>query len=76
LKYGTLENVLAARKDTIPQATAEQLQVFKTIVLMQSDGLEVQLPETAPPNWESAAKRLHELGAHNSAERVAARITA
>jgi 5'-3' exonuclease len=75
LKYGTLENVLAARADTIPAATAEQLRVFKKIVLMQSDELEVKLPETAAPNWDNAARRLHELGAHNSAERVAARAS-
>jgi len=76
LKYGTLEAVLEARADTIPPATADQLRVFKDIVRMRPDELEVTLPETAPPDWENAAKRLHELGAHNSAERVAARAHA
>jgi len=76
LKYGTLEAVLEARADTIPPATADQLRVFKDIVRMRPDELEVTLPETAPPDWENAAKRLHELGAHNSAERVATRAHA
>src|ERR1700756_5070811 len=52
LKYGTLENVLTARSDTISSATAEQLLLFKKIVLMQPGDLEVKLPETAPPDWE------------------------
>ncbi|MBV8717472.1 MAG: hypothetical protein JO318_16050 [Chloroflexi bacterium] len=73
LKYGTLESVLEARADTIAQATAAQLRVFKQIVSMKPEELEVSLPATAPPNWENAAKRLHELGAHNLAERVATR---
>jgi DNA polymerase-1 len=73
LKYGTLEGVLEARGDTIPPATAEQLRVFKRIVCMQPDELEVTLPPTALPNWTAAAARLHELGAHNLADRVAAR---
>jgi DNA polymerase-1 len=74
LKYGTLEATLEARADTIPPATAEQLRIFKQIVCMQADDLVVQLPETAPPNWAAAAECLRELGAQNSAERVAARI--
>jgi DNA polymerase I len=72
LKYGTLEAVLEARADTIPPATAEQLLTFKRIVSMQSD-VEVELPETAPPNWSRAAARLRELGADNLSERIAAR---
>lgn len=73
LKYGTLEAILEARTDTIPPATADQLRVFKDIVRMRPEELEVTLPKTAPPDWENAAKRLHELGAHNSAERISAR---
>lgn len=73
LKYGTLEAILEARADTIPPATADQLRVFKDIVRMRPEELEVTLPKTAPPDWENAAKRLHELGAHNSAERISAR---
>src|SRR5690348_11189881 len=73
LKYGTLEAVLDARADTIPATTAAQLRVFKQIVCMRPEELEVTLPRTAPPDWQAAAARLHELGAHNSAERVAAR---
>jgi len=73
LKYGTLEAILEARVATIPPATAEQLLVFKKIVCMQADDLPVQLPPTAPPNWLAAAQRLRELGAENSAERVATR---
>ena len=72
LTYGTLEAVLEARADTIPPATAEQLLTFKRIVSMQSD-VEVELPETAPPNWSRAAARLRELGADNLSERIAAR---
>jgi DNA polymerase-1 len=73
LKYGTLEAVLDARSETIPAATAQQLRVFKQIVCMQPDDLEVELPETGAPHWQSAAERLHELGAENLSERVAAR---
>jgi DNA polymerase-1 len=76
LKYGTLEEILSARAETIPPATAAQLRVFKQIVCMRPEDLEVVLPETALPDWQSAAKRLDELGAHNSAERVAARAPA
>jgi DNA polymerase-1 len=74
LKYGTLEAVLEARADTIPAPTAEQLLTFKRIVNMQAE-VEVELPETAPPNWSRAAARLRELGADNLAERIAARAT-
>ena len=70
------QDVLEARADTIPPSTAAQLRVFKQIVCMRPDVLDVTLPATAPPNWEAAATRLHELGAHNSAERVAARASA
>lgn len=73
LKYGTLEAVLEARADTISPATAAQLRVFKQIVCMQAEDLEVTLPATAEPNWKAAAERLHQLGANNSAERVASR---
>jgi hypothetical protein len=40
---------------------------------MRPQDLTHTLPETAVPNWQAAAQRLHELGAENSAERVAAR---
>jgi DNA polymerase I len=73
LKYGTLEAILEARSDTISPTVAAQLRVFKQIVCMKPEELEVTLPETAPPNWQAASQRLHELGAHNLAERVAAR---
>jgi 5'-3' exonuclease len=73
LKYGTLEAVLEARSETISPATADQLRTFKQIVCMQADDLEVTLPKTAPPDWQAAAQRLHELGAHNSADRLSAR---
>jgi DNA polymerase-1 len=73
LKYGTLEAILAAREGTIPAATADQLRTFKRIVCMQTDGLEVVLPKTAPPDWARAAARLRELGANNLADRLAAR---
>ena len=69
----TLEAVLEARTDTISAATADQLRAFKDIVCMRPQDLEISLPQTAPPNWQAAAERLHQLGAHNSAERVAAR---
>ena len=76
LKYGTLESVLEARKDTIPPNLADQLRTFKRIVNMQPGELTVQLPETAPPNWAAAAARLAELGAANLSERITARATA
>jgi len=72
LKYGTLEAVLEARKDTIPPNIGEQLLIYKRIVNMQAD-VDVELPETAPPNWAAAAAELSRLGAANLSERVAAR---
>ena len=38
--------------------------------------VDVELPETAPPNWAQAAARLRELGAQNLSERIAARAHA
>src|ERR1051325_3455354 len=75
LKYGTLEAVLEARTDTMTPELSDQLRTFKRVVSMQPEELEVQLPETAPPNWARAAERLRELGAANSAERIAARAS-
>jgi DNA polymerase I len=72
LKYGTLEAILDARTDTISPTLAEQLRMFKRVVSMQGD-VAVELPATAPPDWQSAAKRLRELGAENLSERIAAR---
>lgn len=72
LKYGTLEATLAARTDTISPTLAEQLLMFKKVVSMQGD-VDVELPETAPPNWQQAAAELHRLGAENLSERIAAR---
>ncbi len=76
LKYGTLEAVLEARADTMAPEVAEQLRTFKQVVRMQPDKLAVTLPASAPPNWAAAAARLHELGAHNLAERLEARAKA
>jgi DNA polymerase-1 len=73
LKYGTLEAILDARAETMTPAVADQLRTFKRIVSMQGDQLEVELPPTAPPNWQRASERLRELGAQNLAERIAAR---
>jgi DNA polymerase-1 len=73
LKYGTLEGILEARQDTLGPPLADQLRIFKEIVCMRPQDLTVTLPETAPPNWQGAAARLEELGAQNSAERLAAR---
>ncbi len=72
LKYGTLEAVLAARRDTISVSVADQLRVFKRVVSMQSE-VEVELPESGPPKWADAAAELRRLGAQNLSERVAAR---
>jgi DNA polymerase-1 len=74
LKYGTLEAILEARTDTMSPTLAEQLRAFKHIVSMQPDDLEVLLPNTAPPDWRAASEKLRELGAENSADRLAARI--
>jgi DNA polymerase-1 len=76
LKYGTLEATLAARTDTIPPSLAEQLLLFKRVVSMRGEDLEVELPETAPPNWAGAAAELGRLGAANLSERLAARVHA
>ncbi|MBV9577537.1 MAG: hypothetical protein JO057_02985, partial [Chloroflexi bacterium] len=73
LRHGTLEAVLDARTESITPSVAEQLRVFKRIVSMQPDELQVELPATASPNWAAAADRLRVLGAENLAERVAAR---
>src|SRR5579864_1690781 len=72
LKYGTLEAVLEARKDTITPTVAEQLRTFKKIVDMQPQDLAVTLPETGPPNWRAASAKLREFGADNLSERIAA----
>jgi DNA polymerase I len=72
LKYGTLEAILEARADTIPPNQAELLLTYKHIVNMQAE-VDVELPETAPPNWAAAAAELTRLGAANLAERVGAR---
>jgi DNA polymerase I len=72
LRYGTLEQVLDARTDTISPTLAEQLRAFKRIVTMQGD-VDVELPSTAPPNWLAAAAELRRLGAQNLSERIAAR---
>jgi DNA polymerase-1 len=72
LKYGTLEAILEARADTIPPNQAELLLTYKHIVNMQAE-VDVELPETAPPNWAAAAAELARLGAANLAERVSAR---
>jgi len=73
LKYGTLEAILEARTDTMPASLADQLRVFKRIVSMQVE-VDVELPNTAPPNWAEAAAELRRLGAENLAERIAARV--
>jgi DNA polymerase-1 len=73
LKYGTLEATLDARQDTLGPPLADQLRVFKQIVCMRPQDLTVTLPETRAPDWLGAARRLEELGANNSAERLAAR---
>jgi DNA polymerase-1 len=75
LKYGTLEATLESRADTLGPI-ADQLLAFKQITCMRPQDLSVTLPETAAPNWEAASKRLEELGAHNSAERLTARAQA
>src|SRR6202163_993934 len=72
LKYGTLEAILDARTDTIPPSLADQLRIFKRVVCMQTD-VDVELPESAPPNWANAAAELRRLGAENLSERIAAR---
>jgi hypothetical protein len=41
---------------------------------MRPQDLTVTLPQTAPPDWQTAAARLRELGAENSAERLMARL--
>src|SRR5215471_784521 len=73
LKYGTLEAILEARQDTLGPPLADQLRTFKEIVCMRPQDLTVTLPDTRPPDWSAAAQRLQELGAANSAERVATR---
>jgi DNA polymerase-1 len=72
LRYGTLEAVLEAKTDTIPVTIADQLRVFKRVVCMQAD-VAVELPKTAPPNWQAAAEELRRLGAENLSQRVAER---
>jgi DNA polymerase-1 len=74
LKYGTLEAVLDARTDTISPVVAQQLRMYKDIVSMRGAELEVELPQTAPPDWARASAELKRLGAENLAERLAARI--
>lgn len=72
LKYGTLENIMQARADTMG-AVADQVRAYKDIVSMRGHELSVELPDTAPPNWSAAADAVRALGAENLAERLAAR---
>jgi DNA polymerase-1 len=72
LKYGTLENIMQARADTM-SAVAEQVRAYKDIVSMRGHELRVELPKTAPPNWSAAADAIRALGAENLADRLAAR---
>jgi DNA polymerase I len=72
LRYGTLEDLLDARTDTISVTQADQLRTFKHIVTMQSE-VSVELPASAPPNWAAAAAELKRLGAENLSQRLAAR---
>jgi len=73
LKYGTLEAILEARTDTIPPSLADQLRIFKRVVSMQTD-VDVELPESGPPNWAAGAAEVRRLGAENLSERIAARV--
>ncbi|MGI9148318.1 MAG: 5'-3' exonuclease [Chloroflexota bacterium] len=73
LKYGTLEAILDARTNTIPPSLADQLRIFKRVVSMQTD-VDVELPESRPPNWAAGAAEVRRLGAENLSERIAARV--
>jgi len=75
LKYGTLENILEARQDTLGPPLADQLRTFKEIVCMRPQDLKVTLPASGAPNWRAAADCLEMLGASNSAQRVSARVS-
>ncbi|GAC1316868.1 MAG: hypothetical protein NVSMB2_10030 [Chloroflexota bacterium] len=72
LKYGTLENIMEARADTLGPL-ADQVRVYKDIVSMRGHELSVELPDTAPPSWAAAADAIRALGAENLADRLAAR---
>ena len=73
LRYGNLDAVLEARRDTISPAVANQVRVFREIVTLRPDQ-PVELPESGPPHWAEAAEFLRELGADNLASRVAERL--
>lgn len=66
-KYGDLERVLENSSKLF--AEAERLLMFREIVRMQDD-LEVDLPESGPPDFIAGAAELARLGAATLAERV------
>jgi DNA polymerase-1 len=68
LSYGTLERVLENDARGL-RSQAEQLLAFREMTRLRAD-LDVELPESGPPDWRRAAEKLRELGAEAAAKRL------
>ena len=68
LKHGTLERVLEADARGLA-VQGQQLLAFQEMTCLRTD-VAVELPDSGPPAWASAAAKLRELGAEALAKRV------
>ena len=68
LKHGMLERVLEADARGLA-AQGQQLLAFQEMTCLRTD-VAVELPDSGPPDWASAAAKLRELGAEALAKRV------
>jgi DNA polymerase-1 len=68
LRHGTLERVLEADARGLA-AQSKQLLAFREMTRLHCE-LEVELPESGPPDWQAGAEKLRALGAEALAKRV------
>ena len=66
LQHGTLDGVLDAWGR---RQEAEIALTFRQVARMRED-VEVELPPSGPPDWESGAAAMRALGANNLADRL------
>jgi DNA polymerase I len=74
LRYGNLDRVLEDDAQGLG-VQSEQLLAFRDITRMKTD-MPIELPESGPPKFETAAAKLRDLGANQLADRVAQRAAA
>jgi len=72
LRYGTLERVLEDNAKGLA-SQADQLLAFREITHLRGD-VEVELPDSGPPDWAGGAAKLRELGADALAKRMEERL--